>query len=340
MTTGTTLYYPYIHPRSTAHLKAALLYWDRIRRIVPNSVTHGDYVQGDNDDCRILTERKLLISTRPEPYEDSAVSKFLRHIEPQSERFKLDHKTAHTLAQRNHGIHIEKIGGTALYKLQNLGLAHLFGEWVSMQPEVGAFYMFCLASDMAEKMGTPLFTETREDAAFGEALLFEPETVVDSSEVLVNLGIKMPSPEQMAEVPIKRVIKFAEKRGGEKQRFRAAINGIIEAARSSDDPNAIQDHLSSNRVVINEAVVGIRSTIDELHVGAVSTTAKLTVPAGVGAAIAAFPVSPEIAAVLAGIGLMIGVISCYAETRGKLRQARLTAPYHYLISVEKEFGVT
>jgi hypothetical protein len=193
---------------------------------------------------------------------------------------------------------------------------------------------------MAEKMGAPLFTETREDAAFGEALLFEPETVIDSSEVLVNLGIKMPSPEQMAEVPIKRVIKFAEKRGGEKQRFRAAVNGIIEAARSSGDPNAIQDHLSSNRVVINEAVAGIRSTIDELHVGAVSTTAKLTVPAGVGSAIAAFPVSPEVAAVLAGIGLMIGVISCYAETRGKLRQAKLTAPYHYLISVEKEFGVT
>src|SRR5262249_36489777 len=105
-----------------------------------------------------------------------------------------------------------------------------------------------------------------------------------------------------------------------------------------NDPNAIQDHLSSNRVLINEAVEGIRATIDELHVGAVSTTAKLTVPAGVGAALAVLPVSAELAAVLAGIGLMIGVVSCYAETRGKLRQARLTSPYHYLISVEEEFG--
>ena len=31
---GTALYYPYIHPREIDHLKAALIYWDRVRRIV------------------------------------------------------------------------------------------------------------------------------------------------------------------------------------------------------------------------------------------------------------------------------------------------------------------
>lgn len=340
MSNGTTLYYPYIHPRSTAHLKAALIYWDRVRRIVPNSITHGDYVGGDDDDCRLLTERGLLVSTQPEPYETSASQKFLKHIEPQSERFKLDFETAHSLAQRNHGIHIEKIGDAVLYRLEELGLAHLFGEWVSMQPEIGAFYMFCLASDMAEKISAPLLTDSGEDAALGQALLFEPETVAGVSEILISLGIDLPSPEQMARVPMELVADFSDQRGGEKQRFRAAINEIIETVRSHDDPNAIQDHLSSNRILIKEAVAGIRDTVDELQVGAVSSVAKLTVPAGVAAAIAAFPISPEVAAILAGLGLTIGAISCYAETRGKLRQARVSAPYHYLISVEKEFGTT
>jgi hypothetical protein len=36
MTIGTTLYYPFIHPRDANHLKAAMVYWDRVRRIVPS----------------------------------------------------------------------------------------------------------------------------------------------------------------------------------------------------------------------------------------------------------------------------------------------------------------
>ena len=65
MSTGTTLYYPFIHPRDLNCLKSSLLYWDRIRRIVPDSLRLGDHVLYDDDDGRLLTDRELLIQHLP-----------------------------------------------------------------------------------------------------------------------------------------------------------------------------------------------------------------------------------------------------------------------------------
>jgi hypothetical protein len=339
MKTGTTLYYPYIHPRSTAHLKAALIYWDRVRRIVPKSITHGAAVQGDDDDSWLLTDRGLLVSTYPEPYGKDAAKKFFEHIEPQSAHFRIDINTAQELARRNHGIHMEKIGEPVISRLYELGLAQQFGEWVSMRPEVGAFYMFCLASEMGERISAPLFTDSLADAALGQSLLFEPDTTSQVSEILVQVGVTLPSPEQLNQIPMKVIADFVQRHGVEKQQFREAVEGIIETARSNADPVAIDDYLSSHKKRIADAVKNLRASLDELKVGGIASAAKITVPAGAAAAIAALPISPIAAAILGATGITIAAISCYAETRGKLRQARTATPYHYLISVADELNI-
>jgi hypothetical protein len=339
MSTGTTLYYPYIHPRETSHLKAALIFWDRVRRIVPSSATHGDRVDGDDDDAQLLVDRGLLVATAPGPYEKAASKRLFEHIEPNSDRFRIDIETARDLASRNRGIHIEKIGDTVLQELHNLGMAHRFGEWVFMHHEVGASYMFYLASEMADKLSAPLFTDSPDDAAMGQALLFTPDTTASLSEKLVRLGINLPSPQQLQQLPMRKIAKFAQRRAVEKQEFRAAVEGILETARSHTDQNAVDDYLSSQRVRIEAAVRNLRATIDELHVGAVSGAAKITLPAGAAAAIAALPLSLPAAAILGALGLTIAAISVYAETRGKLRQARAGTPYHYLLAVKDDLKI-
>ena len=62
--TGTALYYPCIHPRDIHAVKAALLFWDRVRRIVPDAAVNEGHVQDDEDEARVLTECDLLVSTR------------------------------------------------------------------------------------------------------------------------------------------------------------------------------------------------------------------------------------------------------------------------------------
>jgi hypothetical protein len=336
--TGTALYYPYIHVRTPDQLKSALLYWDRVRRIVPPSVQTGNYAYEDDADSRLLADNDLLIATSPGPYETVAADQFLSHIEPQSPKFRIDEVAARDLANNNRGIHIEKLGGNVLYKLQQMGLAHRFGDWVSMHDSVGAFYMFCLASEMAKQMDAPLMADSNQDAELGQSLLFEPTATADITDMLLDLTVDLPHEKQLHDISMKTIATFARKHAAERKRFRDAVENILNTARSNPDPNALADFLNSKRKEIDEAVSDHRKTLDELHVGGVSGAAKLTVPAGFAAGLAAYPISPMAASILAGLGLIVGGISVYAETRGKLRQAKRSSPYHYLLSIEKKFG--
>jgi len=110
ISTGTALYYPYIHPRNMDELKASLIYWDRVRRIVPHLLLEGGYVYGDDEDARLLADQGLLVATPPEPYEEKAAERFFEHIEPKRAQFHIDINTARNFAQRHQGIHIEKLG--------------------------------------------------------------------------------------------------------------------------------------------------------------------------------------------------------------------------------------
>ena len=339
MSTGTTLYYPFIHPRDSNYLKTSLIYWDRVRRIVPQSLTHGDHVLNDDQDGQLLTERDLLVFTRPEPYEEAAAQRFFEHVEPHLDRFQIDLETAKDLASRNKGFHVEKFGYLVLGRLQSAGLAHKFGDWVAMHDEVGAFYMFCLASEMAERMSSPLYTDSPGDADVGQALLFAPRPGDQMSDILVRLGIRMPSPEQMNHIPMVNIADFAKRRKAEKLEFRTAVEGIVTTAKEYSDPNAMNDYLATERVSIEKAVTSLYRTLDELGVGGISGVAKITVPTAMAAGLAAFPVSPAAAAILSGFGFAISGIACYAETRGKLRQARASSPYHYLIGMKNDLGI-
>jgi hypothetical protein len=77
----------------------------------------------------------------------------------------------------------------------------------------------------------------------------------------------------------------------------------------------------------------------ELLTGGVAGVAKITVPTSFASAAAVAHVSPLGAAILAAAGLGVMAIACYAETRGKLRQAKLASSYHYLISIENDLGL-
>src|SRR5215469_17691674 len=68
LATGSALYYPYIHVHSLDHLKAALVYWDRVRRIVPDMMRYSQdrqYAVDDSDDARLLADHGLLVCTDP-----------------------------------------------------------------------------------------------------------------------------------------------------------------------------------------------------------------------------------------------------------------------------------
>jgi len=338
--TGSALYYPYIRVRDFELVGSALLYWDRVRRIVPSSMRVGNHAQGDNTGTLRLADEGLLIATDPTPYEEGAADRFFKHIEPRAEEFRLTPEEARHFATRQRGIHIEKLGKQVIARLQELHLGHAVGDWVGMHDQVGELYMYYLASEIGTRVDAPLLAHSRTESSFGQALLFEPEPGADVSDDLLRLGIVFPSPAELenAGITAEQIVDFSKKRAGERIRFRQAIQGVIDTARKISDENALADYVGTHALEIQAAISDLRKTFDELHVGAVNSVAAITVPTGLSAALVALPFSPVVAAILATIGLAISAIACMAETRGKLRSARTAAPYHYVLSVESEFA--
>jgi hypothetical protein len=83
MTTGVALYYPYIHVRDERWLKMALLYWDRIRRIVP----HGFKPEHDaRYGSTAAVNAGLVESTPPDRYITAAAERFRKTVLPYLER--------------------------------------------------------------------------------------------------------------------------------------------------------------------------------------------------------------------------------------------------------------
>jgi len=338
--TGSALYYPYIHVRNFERVGAALLYWDRVRRIVPASMRIGNHAQDDNVDARRLADEGLLIATDPTPYEQVAAERFFKHIEPRAADFHITPHEARHLAAQQHGLHIEKLGDQVIARLQALNLGHAVGDWVGMHDQVGSLYMYYLASEIGGRVDAPLLAPSRKESELGQALLFEPEPGADVSDDLLRLGIVFPSPDDLENMGVtaEQIVTFAKARAAERIRFRQAIQGIIDTARQTSDPNALADYVATRAIEIQEAIADLRKTFDELHVGAATSVAAITVPAGLSAALVALPFSQVAAAILGGTGIVISAIACIAETRGKLRSAKTSSPYHYVVAVEKEFA--
>jgi hypothetical protein len=335
---GTALTYPYIHVHSLNEIKASLLYWERVRRIVPNSVMEGNHAFGDSREAIDLADRKLLVTTDPTPYEAAASAKFLKHITPHRGRFQINKKTAKKYVKDNDGLHVEKLGGSVLIELEKMGLARKIGDWVGMHQEVGALYMFSLAAEMGQKMKMPLQTSDKQHGQIGQAFLFESSAdhIEKTTGQLIELGLDLPSAEDLSDVPLDKVIQFHKNRTPERLAFRTAVNEILETARASDDPNAVSDYIAAKRGEIQATLENYRKTIGELAVGAANSLLKVTVPTSLATAASALAWSPEVSHFVAAAGFSLGIIACVKETGGKLRAARRAAPLHYSQTVREE----
>ena len=86
---------------------------------------------------------------------------------------------------------------------------------------------------------------------------------------MLRMLVDLPSPERLARVPMSTIVDFSRRRAVERQAFRAAVEGILNVATTIDDRYALEDHLSSQRIVLQSAVKDLRMTLDEIRVTSV-----------------------------------------------------------------------
>jgi hypothetical protein len=217
---GTALYYPYIDVRDFGCLKSALLYWDRVRRIVPSSV-----LPGTNWQVEEFVDRGVLISTDPYEYCKGAETRFRQYLLPllKHRRNYLFKTWSRRLAEEpslanTYQIHVMKLSGELLDEWVDKKWARPFGDWVQVEPSLAGLYMTCLAAEMSERMEASPVTDRPEFAHSGEYLCFGQYPTFSNqglSDTLLKLNIELPNPGQVAGIPNGEILRFHEKYANE-----------------------------------------------------------------------------------------------------------------------------
>lgn len=242
-------------------------------------------------------------------------------------------------------IHLQKMDERVIQLLLTSNLATRAGEWFSMNAELAGYYMLCLAAHIGEKQQAPLLSDSFEMETAGTVFQYgrvseEPagQRREDVGFQLARLVLPVPRPEHLAGVPMDRLIDFHRRHQAERMQFRQAIERFVRGAASLEDPTARKDFLEEKKRMIDQAVRAQRNALDELRVGSVYSLCSVSVPALVGAGLAAAHMDPIVATIGAGAGIAFSLINWFATMRGRARQAIQQSDWHYLLSVQKDFN--
>ena len=179
MSFGHALYYPHINLTNKNWVKHALLFWDKISRIVPNSVEPSD----SEDVIKLKYESGFIHDYHPERWDTSHTfhefSGDLRNI-IESDHFFNDRYFERDRQRRNYSqdyddrrkffselvqtngtyIHVEKMDRRLKEYLFEIGIAvpgqHEWEDWVKIDNEIGLLYMTYFAKSISKNNSLPI----------------------------------------------------------------------------------------------------------------------------------------------------------------------------------------
>lgn len=335
---GACLYYPRIAIPGDAWLKSTLLLWDSVRRIMPQY----DGVHDEPEiDCYIRAN--LVQATSPSDYTDRAEEIFLDKLRTRDESgVTLEdslRRGTHTLDPElfrpSEGIHVKKVSRRLVLRLTDLGLVRRAEDgWLQFDSRVGALYMTCLATAMADAIRAPLVTD--ESPYLGWAHLFAANgrgrgASLDSG--LAALSIDWPDISELAAIPTNRFLEFHRRRAPERQAFREALQIIVADLASIEDRNQLADAISMHRRDVEQRLRDLRDAQQELGLRTLVGALSINCPTLIAAAAAAPFVGPVAGALIAGGGLALCVASWAAGLRGEHRGLRRSDPLYYALAV-------
>lgn len=361
---SSALYYPHIDIKDEQWLRSAALFWDSIRTIVPASYRDpysSDFaralsdegvltpvrVSSDMDEIEELTDKVLDFLT--DPASAGIMLDADRHL---NRRVHPD-KMSYELRELAH-IHPEKLPYVVRSELER-GLDD--DGWLHATPGFANFYMTLLASQLAQRLGLGLVTESsaadqlavavRKGKPLGEfgnrriGRHFDasgprrslPKAVAPS--LLIDLmvqGVSLPD-----HLSVKEILKFKEKHREELAVFRREVARLatdlpedapIEALRQ-----AVSDQYQAN------VLPAMRSLQESLHAqswdAGLNGLLKVSFFSAAPTSAAIFAGIPSSVALLAGAG--ISLTASAVLLANQRRRAVIDSPYSYLLSMKRQW---
>lgn len=360
MSFGHALYYPHINLTNKNWVKHALLFWDNISRIVPQSVEPSD---GD-DIIKIKYESGFIKDYRPERWDTShAFHEFTRELRPiiESDPFFHDRFFERERHRRNYErdyhdrrrffsemvqtsgtyIHVEKMEPRLKEYLFELGLAvpgqYEWEDWVKIDNEIGLLYMTYFAKSISKNKSLPIVTDVEK--SFSASLYFESPINSDYNNQfeykLGNLLIETIVPKNINDVPLDKILDIRRKYDGERTAFFYEVSNLSNSIIGLDSGSALKDALNHHSKIILRETKHLEQLYNTHKIETASKFLSISLPTTITSLTEYVPNEAK-PFVMAG-GLIFGlVLGANAVKKEKLELKE--NPKSYLLNLKSELS--
>ena len=367
MSFGHALYYPYINLTNKNWLKYAFLFWDKISRIVPSSVTPSD----SEEIIKINYETGFIENYSPDEWVISNTfrefSEYLERIinsenfyryyrrrfpdyseeREYERRFPEDFSFRRDILEsmvKSSGtyLHVQKIDKKLIEKLFHLGLAipgeKGYEDWIKIDNEIGLIYMAYLAKSISKEKGIPAVTDIEQ--FYATSILFEPKLFRDyKSEFeykLGNLLIGCFLPKDINSVPFDVLIEIRKKYDTERINFFNMISDLCQKLPEIDNESALKDVLDHYKKSLIKETMELKKIYKSFKIEAVIKFLTISVPSTlnlISSDIIPIPYKP----LGIGAGIIFGLVSAVASVKKEKKQFQ-KRPLSYLLNVSSELS--
>jgi hypothetical protein len=323
------LYFPGIEFATPSWVRAALLIWDSVYRIVPEG-----YVPQDSSDTLEAVNAGLIHNITLEPDD-------LASTHDGFQKFLCNIPFMPAGLQGSHRVHKDKIDARLYPILDKVATHHVDKDWFQLPSELARGYMFYLAQNAARRRGLYKGTDTADawvvSYYFSERGNFD-DFVYDTSEgSLSYLNIKDLIPISVANVPMSQVIEFLEKRKDEKRNFREQVNRLLGKVALCESKSHLVELFDACHRDLLEAKQALRRSMSFASVDDLYALFVIAVPvaATVLGTLATYG-HPGVAAI--ATALSFGAVAGYAQFAKAIRANRSANTGAYLLDLDNRLA--
>jgi hypothetical protein len=368
MSFGHAIYYPHINLTNKNWLKYALLFWDKISRIVPKSVSPSD----SEDVIKIRSEVGFIEDYHPESRDTSQAARdffawFSHQIEDPCFLDYYDHMLPeirdmlkHSSGWRRHGryphpfavlnaiareqgtyVHVEKLDPRLKEYLYLTGVAmpgeNEWSDWVKIDGEIGLLYMSYLAGSIGEHTSRPTVTDYSACFASSSVLRWAVKRRYQEEleHGLGNLLLASYAPKDMNAVTIDKIVEFRKKYDNERIVFFDSVAAICRDIASVENEGQLQDALNHHGPTLKKHTEDLKKQFEDMRIEPILRFIGISIPTACASMIKYIP--DAVGPFIIGGGVLLGFASA-THSYFKDRKALQDNPLSYLLTLQAELN--
>lgn len=336
MSFGHALYYPYINLTDKNWIKHALLFYDKISRIIPTSLEPQD----SETVIEIKYNSNFINDYHPDRYDTSSTfNEFAKIITHPIFRERIN---LHPLSySKGTFIHIEKLDYQLKEVLIREGYAspgtYGFEDWLIVNNDIGMLYMTFFAKTISKRTLMPVVTDV--ELLFSASMKFEP--IINSDYKgefeyrLGNLLIETVVPKKINNVSIDKIMDIREKYSDERTTFFNEISNLTNSIPDIDNASALNDALDYHSKLILKETKNIERLYNTNKIETVNKFLSISTPTTI-ASLSDYV--PDVAKpmVVAG-GIIFGLVSSVNAVKKEKLELKAN-PKSYLLNLKSELS--